>query len=170
MSNGAESSTYSAAADNALSRAIKRDLRRAALFLWMIPFPATRSSTAIASRTVSAAIVWSPSSIVNRAFFTYVFAAERYGWLRARLRSATRIRFSADLLLANVTQSLRLNAHHARKRVDASKLPGTSYHAPRAGSTAYALRTVTGRPCAPTQIVTLWPVMVKRIATGDGPR
>lgn len=170
MIDGAESSNYSAAADKALRRAIKRDLRRAALFLWIIPFPATRSSTAIASRTDSAAIVWSPSSIVKRARFTYVFAAERYGWLRARRRSATRIRFSADLLLANVTQSLRLNAHHARKRVDASKMPGTSYHAPRAGSTARALGIVTGRLYAPGGIATYWPVKAKRIATGDDAR
>lgn len=83
--------------------AISRDLRLAALFLWTIPFPATRSSMLIASPTAVAATSWSPARIAISAFLTNVRAADRYGRFRCRRRSATRIRFFADLLLANLT-------------------------------------------------------------------
>lgn len=85
-----------------LNFAIKRDLRRAALFGWMTPLPATRSSMLIASPTAVAAAVASPARMAISAFLTKVRAAERYGRLRKRRRSLTRMRFSADLLLANV--------------------------------------------------------------------
>jgi hypothetical protein len=90
------------AATNRLNFAIKRDLRRAALFLWMMPLPATRSSMLIASPTAVAATVASPARIATSAFLTYVRAAVRYGRFRSRRRSETRMRFSADLLFAKV--------------------------------------------------------------------
>jgi hypothetical protein len=85
---------------NRLNFAIKRDLRRAALFLWMIPLPATRSSILTASLTAAAAAAGSPARIANSAFLTYVRAAVRNGRFRCRRRSETRMRFSADLLFA----------------------------------------------------------------------
>ena len=66
-----------------------------------MPLPATRSRTLTATATASAAAAWSPLSMVISAFLTKVLADETYGRLRTRRRSATRIRFSADLLFAN---------------------------------------------------------------------
>lgn len=86
-----------------LNFAISRDLRRAALFLWMMPLTATRSSMLIAARTASAAACASPERIAASAFLTKVRAAVRYGRFRWRRRSATRWLFSADLLFAKVT-------------------------------------------------------------------
>lgn len=84
-----------------LNLAISRDLRRAALFLWMMPLPATRSSMLRAARTACAAASRSPDRMAISARLTNVRAAVRYGRFRWRRRSATRIRFSADLLFAN---------------------------------------------------------------------
>lgn len=91
-----------------LNFAIKRDLRRAALFLWMMPLPATRSSMLIASPTAVAAVAGSPTRIATSAFLTKVRAAVRYGRFRNRRRSATRMRFSADLLFAKVPHLVRI--------------------------------------------------------------
>lgn len=90
------------AAASWLYRAIKRDLRRAALFLWMMPLPAARSSMLIAACTASVEVSCSPSAIASRAFRTKVFAAERYDWFRKRRRSPTRIRFNADFEFAKI--------------------------------------------------------------------
>ncbi len=86
-----------------LNFAINRDFRRAALFLWMMPLPATRSKMLIASPTAVAAADWSPALIANSAFLTNVRAADRYGRFLARRCSATRIRFFADLLFATLS-------------------------------------------------------------------
>ncbi len=94
--------SYAAVWLKLLNFAINRDFRRAALFLWMMPLPATRSSMLIASPTAVAAAVWSPALIASSAFFTNVRAADRYGRFLARRCSATRIRFFADLLLATL--------------------------------------------------------------------
>ncbi len=85
-----------------LNFVINRDFRRAALFLWMMPLPATRSNMLMASPTAVAATGWSPALMANSAFFTKVRAADRYGRFLARRRSATRMRFLADLLLATL--------------------------------------------------------------------
>lgn len=88
------------------SFAINRDLRRAALFLWMTPLLATRSNVLIAAATAAAAIASSPAVIASLAFRTVLRAVVRCGWFRNRRRSATRIRFNADLLFANPNRPL----------------------------------------------------------------
>src|SRR5262249_34716272 len=77
-----------------------RDLRRAALFLWMTPLFATRSRTLAASRVAASAATGSPAAIASSAFFTKVRAEVRNGLFCSRLRSATRILFLADFELA----------------------------------------------------------------------
>jgi len=108
-----------------LNFAMSRDLRRAALFLWMMPLSATRSSMLIAARTASAAACASPERIASSAFLTKVRAAVRYGRFRCRLRSATRMRFSADLLFAKVTHLVD-PGHHSQ--------PGTPINGPLTAS------------------------------------
>lgn len=107
-----------------LNFAIKRDLRRAALFLWMMPLPATRSSMLIASPTAVDAIVASPARIATSAFLTNVRAAVRYGRFRSRRRSATRMRFSADLLFAKVPHLVQIT-HFATGTPNLSPLAAT---------------------------------------------
>lgn len=99
---------YEGGALRALSLATRRDLRRAALLGWIIPLPATRSSTLIATATASVAAAWSPLAMVVSAFLTKVRADDTYGRLWTRRRSATRIRFSADLLLATIYHLVNL--------------------------------------------------------------
>ena len=52
--------------------------------------------------TAAALVSGSPVSMARRALPMWVLSAERTGLLRMRLRSATRIRLMADLMLANV--------------------------------------------------------------------
>ena len=92
---------------NRFSLAINRDLRRAALFLWTTPLPATRSSILIASVTAVAASAWSPPAIAVSALRTKVRAADLYGRFRCRRRSETRIRFSADFVFAKTDHPSR---------------------------------------------------------------
>ena len=136
---------YADAAAMRLNFAINRDLRRAALFLWMMPLPATRSSILIASPTAAAATVGSPARMATSAFFTYVLAAVRYGRLRKRRRSETRMRFSADLLFAKFVHLLSLNCLAA----------GTTTRGPLAVSKRwYQTRTVetSARPLPGTEL------------------
>ncbi len=91
---------YAAAATNAWYFAIKRDFRRAALFLWITPLSATRSRTLTACNIAVSATLVSPEAIAASAFFTNVRASVRSGLLLSRRRSATRIRFLDDLELA----------------------------------------------------------------------
>ena len=93
---------YALAATNAWYFAIRRDLRRAALFLWMTPLSATRSSTLTACSVAASAALESPEAMASSAFLTNVRASERNGLFRSRRRSATRIRFFADFELAKV--------------------------------------------------------------------
>ena len=92
---------YADAATNAWYFAINRDLRRAALFLWITSLSATRSSTRTASRVAASAASTSPDAIATSAFFTNVRASVRSGLFSSRRRSATRIRFFDDFELAN---------------------------------------------------------------------
>src|SRR5918993_844474 len=92
---------YADAATNAWYLAIKRDLRRAALFLWITSLSATRSRTLTASRVATSAVATSPAAIAISAFFTNVRASVRRGLFSSRRRSATRIRFFDDFELAN---------------------------------------------------------------------
>ncbi len=112
-----------------LNLAIKRDFRRAELFAWIMPLPATRSSTLIASPTAVAATVASPARIANSAFLTNVRAAERYERFRSRRLSETRIRFLDDLLFA---KSLHLisppSARSATVIISALNSRSQSYH------------------------------------------
>src|SRR5215212_11809168 len=91
---------YAKAATNAWYFAIRRDLRRAALFLWITSLSATRSSTLTASNIAASAAVRSPDAIATSAFFTNVRASVRSGLFSSRRRSATRIRFFDDFELA----------------------------------------------------------------------
>src|SRR5215217_6123817 len=92
---------YAEAATNAWYFAIRRDLRRAALFLWITSLSATRSSTLTASNVAASATLTSPAAIAISAFFTKVRASVRSGLFSSRRRSATRIRFFDDFELAN---------------------------------------------------------------------
>src|SRR3954469_96694 len=92
---------YAEAATRAWYLAIRRDLRRAALFLWITSLSATRSSTLTASRVAASAVATSPEAIATSAFFTNVRASVRSGLFSSRRRSATRMRFFDDLELAN---------------------------------------------------------------------
>ena len=98
--NALDAPGYAEAATSALYLAINRDLRRAALFLWMTSLSATRSSTLIASRVAAPANSTSPLAMATSAFFTNVRAAVRCGLLRSRFFSATRIRFFDDFEFA----------------------------------------------------------------------
>jgi hypothetical protein len=92
---------YADAATNAWYFAMRRDLRRAALFLWITSLSATRSSTLTASNVAASAALTSPDAIATSAFFTKVRASVRSGLFSSRRRSATRIRFFDDFELAN---------------------------------------------------------------------
>src|SRR5687768_12108512 len=92
---------YADAATNAWYFAIRRDLRRAALFLWITSLSATRSSTLTASNVAASAALTSPDAMATSAFFTNVLASVRNGLFSSRRRSATRIRFFDDFELAN---------------------------------------------------------------------
>src|SRR5215203_649581 len=109
--------------------AISRDLRRAALFLWITSLSATRSSTLTASRIAASAAPTSPDAIATSAFFTNVRASVRSGLFSSRRRSATRILFFDDLELAN-----RNNPPH----IDSKKEPLPQQRA--------TYRTKLGRP------------------------
>ena len=91
-----EPGTYCAAL---FKRDMRRDLRRAAWFLWMMPLPAALSRAEMA-RTTASAESSLPVAICVCADFTYVLRAERTGLLRARLRAEERILLSADLIFA----------------------------------------------------------------------
>ncbi len=93
-------SIYAPASTNAWYLATSLDLRRAALFLWITPLLATRSSTLTACSVADSATPASPAAIANSAFLTNVRASVRKGLLRSRRRWATRIRFFEDLELA----------------------------------------------------------------------
>ena len=93
--------SYADAATNAWYFAIRRDLRRAALFLWITSLSATRSSTLTASSVAASAALTSPDAMATSAFFTNVRASVRRGLFSSRRRSATRIRFFDDFELAN---------------------------------------------------------------------
>src|SRR5918994_3970354 len=92
---------YADAATNAWYFAIKRDLRRAALFLWITSLSATRSRALTASNVAASAAPTSPDAIATSAFLTNVRASVRSGLFSSRRRSATRIRFFEDFELAN---------------------------------------------------------------------
>ncbi len=92
---------YADLATSAWYFAISRDLRRAALFLWITSLSATRSSTLTASNVAASAVLRSPDAIATSAFFTNVRASVRSGLFSSRRRSATRIRFFDDFELAN---------------------------------------------------------------------
>src|SRR5215212_4511000 len=93
---------YAEAATNAWYFAINRDLRRAALFLWITSLSATRSSTLTASSIAASAAPASPDARATSAFLTNVRASVRRGLFSSRRRSATRIRFFDDFELANL--------------------------------------------------------------------
>ena len=120
---------------NWLSLAISRDLCRAALFLWMTPLLATRSSMLTAAATAAVAVAWSPSLIAVSALRTKVRADVRYGLFRCRRRSATRMRFSADFLFAKPDHpSLESNSEGSSLSGAAFATPVRSYQKAAPGS------------------------------------
>jgi hypothetical protein len=76
-------------------------LRRAALFLWIMPFCAALSNALSARWAMTSASCSSPEAINLRVFLTYVRARERCTWLILRLRSELRMRLMADFVFAN---------------------------------------------------------------------
>src|SRR5512143_283043 len=94
---------------------IKRDLRRAALFLWITPLDAARSSSLIARFTASAPSADSPCT-AEFAFLTAVRTLERTSVLRARLRADERIRLIADRVLATLPPESRCQHELKRKQ------------------------------------------------------
>ena len=92
------------AVETTCKRDIKRDLRRAAALGWMIPFWAALSSARTAARTTSATS--SPPALTDvLAFLKKVRTDDRAAWLRAVRRSAWRIAFCAELVLATLCSS-----------------------------------------------------------------
>jgi hypothetical protein len=87
---------------------MSRDLRRAALFLWMTPLLATRSSTLTAANVAALASSTSPVLMAISAFFTDVRASVRKGLFRAAWRAATRMRFFEDLEFAKLHRPPRV--------------------------------------------------------------
>lgn len=77
--------------DDAFARFIRREVRRAAWFLWMRLLDAALSSRFCARRTASTASS-APESRAWPADFTRVFSSERTAWLRTRRRSFERLR------------------------------------------------------------------------------
>ena len=128
--------SYAVADARALYFAIKRDLRRAALFLWMTPLLATRSSTLTASTVAACAASASPAAIATSAFLINVRASVRSGLLRSRRRSEMRIRFFDDFELANcVHPSLQWWKIHDHDSFCAHAQDSLSYQTARPGST-----------------------------------
>src|SRR5579875_24793 len=85
----------------ALSCFMRRDLRRAALFLCRTPFLAARSSSLTAARTAAVASSTPAAgvAIAWRAFVMYVFTRDLILRLRARRFCSWRMRFLAEGLL-----------------------------------------------------------------------
>lgn len=79
---------------------IKRDLRRAALFLWIMSFSAALSRARMALATLFFASSNWPASICALALLIYVRASVRILRLRKRLFSEERTRLRADFVFA----------------------------------------------------------------------
>src|SRR4030065_1878687 len=91
-------------------RRIRRPLRRAALFLWIIPFSAALSKALMAASVAVRASAGVPSSMVVRASLTNVRARPGNKRLRRRRLWVCLIRLIADLVLANlILQKLLLD-------------------------------------------------------------
>ncbi len=97
----AASSPEVAAVTSLWAMAMSRDLRRAALLRWRMPFSAARSRARTAASTCSwlSAAGWVPSR-ARRALVMLVRTAERTARLRMCLRSLERIRLRAERELA----------------------------------------------------------------------
>src|SRR5687767_13500044 len=80
----------------ALSRRASRLRRRAAVFLWIVPFAATLSSRRATCRNSVSALPKSPDATAPRNDFTCCLTASFRARLRARLLRFWRMRFLAD--------------------------------------------------------------------------
>ena len=146
MGNGWAYAVASAALRSPFSFAINRDLRRAALFLWMMPLPATRSSTLIAFNTAASEVASSPSAIAASALRTEVRAAVRNGLLRWRRRSATLIRFSDDFLFAKTAHPSLLRIPMRSTKLGAGTAPTAGcYQKPSQDSSGEAVQRAPRR-------------------------
>ena len=81
------------------ARFMRRDVRRAAWFLWIRPLDAAWSRRDCATRIVAAASS-EPVSMAVRADFTRVLSSDRTPWLRRRRRSLERLRLIWLLMFA----------------------------------------------------------------------
>src|SRR5437660_4942598 len=85
---------------------MRREVRRAAWFLWMRPLDAALLIRFWARRTASGASS-EPPSIAVVAVFTRVLSSERTPWLRNRRRSFERFRLIWLLMLAMARAGLQ---------------------------------------------------------------
>src|SRR6476659_10879796 len=92
---------------------MRRDVRRAAWFLWIRPFDAALSRRFCAMRTASRASS-EPLSRAVDAVFTRVFSSERTPWLRSRRRSFERFRLIWLLMFAMARAVLQLKNEKVR--------------------------------------------------------
>ena len=84
----------------------RRDLRRAAVRLWIAPFEAALSSARAASRAREVAVSASPSVAAARTFFVAVFNAVRTALFRSVRFAFVLFRLICDLMLAIRPRSL----------------------------------------------------------------
>ena len=92
---------YPEAATIAWYLAINRDLRRAALLAWIMPFSAALSRETTAAFTAAAAASVSPAKMSCSALVIAVFTWLRTDLLRALRRAITRTCLFADFVFAN---------------------------------------------------------------------
>src|SRR4051794_16910518 len=92
------------AAEAAARRLARRDLRRAAAFLWMTPLVAALSMRFMAMRSASAALS-APASAAATAFLVRVRSSDRTVLLATRRFSFWRLRLIWLLMLATVAQA-----------------------------------------------------------------
>lgn len=80
----------------------RREMRREAAFLWMMPFDAARSSVRTAAWTACFVAAGSAWTMASRAFFTADLRAVRTCTFLVRRFWDCRLRFSAERMFANV--------------------------------------------------------------------
>src|SRR6476619_1862003 len=115
---------------------MRREVRRAAWFLWMRPFDAALPRRFCARRTASGASS-APVSIAVAAVFTRVFSSERTPWLRRRRRSFERFRLIWLLMFAMARAVLQLKREGEERAFERplrlAAEPGFRPNASRAG-------------------------------------
>src|SRR5687767_467465 len=157
----------------ALTLVIRRLLRRAALFGWMMPFSAALSSALMAAATASGPLPSERPSAISDACMTKGFASLRVRRCTARRRSDWRTRLSAEgvrapfqvrAVLATWGPQLNVSYRHRHARTRRDRLGAESIAADRhvghstEGASAATIRQTAVGAC------TLTP---RSITTGD---